>query len=56
MLQPHGVGVYLEANHLCTQMRGVEEASQLTKTMVWLGAYDEEPSMRADFLRAAGLR
>ncbi|HEU5089724.1 MAG TPA: GTP cyclohydrolase I, partial [Roseiflexaceae bacterium] len=27
MLQPHGVAVYLEAHHLCTQMRGVREDS-----------------------------
>ena len=32
MLQPHRVGVYLEAYHLCTQMRGVREISPTTRT------------------------
>src|ERR1051326_8560023 len=31
MLQPHGVAVSLEAQHLCTQMRGVREEAPLTK-------------------------
>jgi GTP cyclohydrolase I len=55
MLQPHGVAVFLEANHLCTQMRGVEESSQLTRTTFWRGRYDEDPSLRADFLVGAGV-
>jgi GTP cyclohydrolase I len=54
ILQPHGVAVYLEANHLCTQMRGVEESSQVTRTTYWSGAYDSEPSNRADFMGAIG--
>jgi GTP cyclohydrolase I len=52
MLQPHGVAVYLEANHLCTQMRGVEETSQLTRTTFWRGAYDGDPALRQEFLAA----
>ena len=56
MLQPHGVAVYMEAHHLCTQMRGVEEVSPLTRTTAWRGAYDAEASLRSEFFVACGLR
>ncbi len=52
MLQPHGVAVYLEAQHLCTQMRGVREEAPLTKTTFWRGLYDDDPALRAEFLTA----
>jgi GTP cyclohydrolase I len=55
LLRPHGVAVYLEAHHLCTQMRGVEEASSLTRTTFWRGEYDANPALRAEFLAACGL-
>jgi GTP cyclohydrolase I len=55
MLQPHGVAVYLEAHHLCTQMRGVREASPLTRTTFWRGEYDSNPALRAEFFVACGL-
>ena len=56
MLQPHGVAVYLEAHHLCTQMRGVQEASSLTRTTFWRGEYDDNPALRAEFFAACGVR
>src|SRR5205085_2396310 len=37
LVEPDGVAVRLEASHLCTQMRGVEERSR-TVTTYWLGA------------------
>lgn len=55
MLQPHGVAVYLEAYHLCTQMRGVREISPTTRTTFWRGVYDSDPSLRADFYATSGL-
>ena len=55
MLQPHGVAVYLEAGHLCTQMRGVREGPPLTRTTYWRGNYDTNPTLRAEFLRLCGL-
>jgi GTP cyclohydrolase I len=55
MLAPHGIAVYLEANHLCTQMRGVEESSQQTRTTFWRGVYDEDRALRSDFFAACGL-
>lgn len=56
MLQPHGVAVYVEAHHLCTQMRGVRETAPLTRTTVWRGAYAENAALRAEFLAACGIR
>jgi NAD(P)H-nitrite reductase large subunit len=32
MLYPYGVAVYLEAHHLCMEMRGVRETASLTRT------------------------
>ena len=55
MLQPHGVAVYLEAHHLCTQMRGVREIVPMTRTTVWRGYYAEDPMLRAEFFTACGL-
>jgi hypothetical protein len=39
MLQPHGVAVYLEAHHLCVEMRGVREMAPMTRTTVWLAEW-----------------
>ena len=49
-MQPRGVAVRLEAAHLCTQMRGVEEEGSRTVTTVWRGLYDEDATLRAEFL------
>jgi GTP cyclohydrolase IA len=56
MLQPHGVAVYLQAHHLCTQMRGVREAEPLTRTTFWRGEYERNPELRSEFLDIARRR
>lgn len=56
LLQPHGAAVYLEAHHLCMEMRGVRETSPLTRTTYWRGEYDDNPSLRAEFFTACGLQ
>jgi GTP cyclohydrolase IA len=56
MLQPHGVAVYLEAYHLCTQMRGVRESLPLTRTTFWRGEYDNNAELRAEFFNICGAR
>lgn len=43
-----GVAVHLEASHLCTRMRGVEEHSA-TVTTFWRGAFSD-PDLRQEFL------
>jgi GTP cyclohydrolase I len=55
MLAPHGVAVYLEAHHLCTQMRGVQEPASLTRTTFWRGEYEVNPALRSEFFVACGL-
>lgn len=55
MLQPHGVAVYVEAQHLCTQMRGVRECPPLTRTTNWRGNYDTNDSLRREFFVACGM-
>jgi GTP cyclohydrolase IA len=56
MLEPHGVAVYLEAHHMCTQMRGVRENSPMTRTTFWRGQYEMNPSLRSEFYTACGLQ
>jgi len=56
MLHPHGVAVYLEAHHLCMEMRGVREVAPMTRTTVWRGHYADDPSLRAEFFTACGLQ
>jgi GTP cyclohydrolase I len=48
-----GVAVKLEAAHMCTAMRGVEEDGSLTVTTVWRGLYDEDATLRSEFLTLA---
>jgi GTP cyclohydrolase IA len=55
MLQPHGVAVYLEGQHLCVEMRGVREAGPVTRTTVWRGNYANDPALRSEFLSSCGL-
>jgi GTP cyclohydrolase IA len=54
ILQPHGVAVYLEADHLCVEMRGVRDTSTVTRTTFWRGEYDRNASLRVEFLLACG--
>jgi GTP cyclohydrolase I len=50
MLQPLGVGVYMEAAHMCMVMRGVEKASSSTITSYMLGEFRADPKTRQEFL------
>lgn len=50
LMDPHGVAVYLEAVHLCTQMRGVREEHSKTTTTVWRRGYTDNAELRRDFL------
>ena len=49
-LQPQGVGVVLEAVHLCTLMRGVKKAEARMVTSAMCGAFKENPKTRTEFL------
>ncbi len=48
--QARGVGVVIEARHLCMMMRGVEKQNSLMKTSCMLGLFRSESSTRAEFL------
>jgi GTP cyclohydrolase I len=50
LMEPHGVAVHLEAEHLCTQMRGVREEHSKTVTSIWRGGYTDNPELRREFL------
>jgi GTP cyclohydrolase I len=56
MLHPYGVAVYLEARHLCTEMRGVREILPMTRTTHWRGEYAGSAALRAEFFAACGLQ
>lgn len=45
-----GVGVIIEAQHLCMMMRGVEKQNSIMTSSVMLGALRESASTRAEFL------
>lgn len=53
-LSPRGVGVVLEAEHLCTATRGVEVSGTKTFTSAMYGLLRENPSSRAEFLALVG--
>ncbi len=45
-----GVGVVMEAKHLCMMMRGVEKQNSVMTTSVMLGAFRTNPATRSEFL------
>ncbi len=49
-LDAKGVGVVIEAKHLCMMMRGVEKQNSMMKTSYMLGSFRKEISTRAEFL------
>jgi GTP cyclohydrolase IA len=53
VLHPRGVGVVIEAFHLCMMMRGVEKQNSKTITSALLGAFRDDAKTRDEFLRLA---
>jgi GTP cyclohydrolase I len=53
-LRPKGVGVVIEAEHLCMSLRGVQKFGATTVTSALRGALREDPRTRQEFLALAG--
>ena len=49
-VKPIGVGVVLEAAHLCMSMRGVEKQNSVAVTSAMLGTFRSDPRTRSEFL------
>jgi GTP cyclohydrolase I len=52
-VNPIGVGVVIEAAHLCMMMRGVEKQNSMTITSALLGTFRDDAKTRDEFLRLA---
>lgn len=50
-IKPRGVGVIIEARHLCMIMRGVEKQNSIAVTSHMLGEFRESEMTRSEFLR-----
>ncbi len=50
ILNPLGVGVVVEARHLCMEMRGVEKPDSETVTSCMLGTFRKDPRTRSEFM------
>jgi GTP cyclohydrolase I len=55
-LHPKGVGVVLEAEHLCMSLRGVQAAGSRTVTSAVHGLLRDDPRSRAEFFSLTGTR
>jgi len=51
IIQPSGVGVIIEAKHLCMMMRGVEKQNSSMTTSMMLGSFRKDDRTRSEFLR-----
>lgn len=54
-LQPLGVAVVIEAQHMCMSMRGVQKQNSVTTTSDFTGAFMKDPKTREEFMHIIGL-
>ncbi|HEX7572810.1 MAG TPA: GTP cyclohydrolase I FolE [Bacteroidota bacterium] len=53
-LSPDGVGVVVEARHMCMMMRGVEKQNSVATTSAMLGTFRDDVKTRGEFLNLIG--
>ena len=53
-IHPQGVGVVMEAQHLCMLMRGVQKQNSVMTTSTMLGSFRREQATRLEFLNLIG--
>ena len=49
-VKPRGVGVVIEASHLCRMMRGVERQNAFAVTSSLRGSFNTDPKTRSEFM------
>jgi GTP cyclohydrolase I len=54
-LQPLGVAVVIEAQHMCMSMRGVQKQNSVTTTSDFTGAFLKDPKTREEFMHIIGV-
>jgi len=50
VIRPQGVGVVIEALHMCSAMRGVKKTQARMQTSAMLGVFKQNPKTRAEFM------
>lgn len=55
-LNPIGVAVVIEANHLCMMMRGIQKQNSVTTTSAFTGAFMKETKTREEFIHLIGVK
>lgn len=50
LIHPKGVAVVVEATHMCVMMRGVKKANAMMRTSALIGAFQDDPKTRAEFM------
>lgn len=56
VLNPQGVAVVIEAQHMCMQMRGIQKQSSVTTTSAFTGAFLNNQATREEFIHIIGTK